>query len=73
MTCEMCGKDFKEKLKITKLFLKQNDIFLFPVKDKKKKIKKKLCIFLNQKAYLMVSFPSSFTYSVKNLRSTALI
>ena len=63
ITGQTCETDFKKKMKIIKHFF-----FLFLGK-----IRNFLYLFPNQKVYLIVSFTSSLTYSVKNWRSTALL
>ena len=68
MTGEMCGKDFKKILKITKHKKKQHERFLIP----RERYKHFLYILQKEKVYLIGRLPSSLTYSVKNLRSTAL-
>ena len=68
MTADTCGKHFKKKTKIRKHFWKQHEHFLIPSK------RYKFFWYLSQKhkVYLICNFPKCPTYSVKNLRSTAL-
>ena len=66
MTGEMCGKDFKKILKITKHIKKQHERFLIP----RQRYKHFQYILQKEKVYLIGRFPSSTTYSVKHLRST---
>ena len=67
MTSEMCGEDFKKIPKITKHIKKTAWMFLIPWQ------RYKHFQYLLQKAkyYFIGLFPSSPTYSVKSLRSTA--
>ena len=69
MTGEMCGKDFKKKLKMTIHIQKQHERFLIP----RQRYKHFQNLLQKERVYLISSFPSSPTYSVKSLRSTALI
>ena len=64
MTDEMCGKDFKKILKITK-HLKQHESFVIP----RQRFKHFRYLLRQEKVYLIGRFP---TYPVKNLRSTVL-
>ena len=61
MTGEMCGKDFNKKLKITKHILKHHEYFLIP----RQRFEHFRYILQKEKVYLIASFPSSSTYSVK--------
>ena len=69
MTGKMCGKDFKKKQKIRIHLWKQQEHYLVPNKS----YNIFWYILQNQEIYSLFSFPSSPTYSVKNLKSTALL
>ena len=64
----MCGKYFKKKQKIREHFETE-----WTSKIPSQRLNKFWYILQNQKVYLMNSFPSSPTYSVKSLRSTAKV
>ena len=69
ITGEMCGKDFRKILKITKPIKIQHERFLNP----RQRYKYFQYLLQKEKVYLIGRFPSSPTYLVKNLRSTALV
>ena len=69
MNGEMCGKHFRKILKITKHIKKQHECFLIP----KQRYKHFRYFLQREKVYLIGQFPSSPTYSIKNLRSTDLM
>ena len=68
MTGEMCGNVFKKILKITKHIQKQHECFLIPWQ----RYKHFRYLLQKEKVCLIGRFPSSPTYSLKNLRSTSL-
>ena len=68
LTGQICGKDFKKLLKITKHIKIRHERFLIP----RQRYKHFRYLLQKVKVYLIGRFPTSPTYSVKNLRSTAL-